>query len=82
MTPIGRAEQIERESERLRRLQTKSDAIGCLILHTDLPWVDIAIRIEDLRREAAGMFPAKEWLFDLIYVSRFRRLWTQWRDPT
>jgi hypothetical protein len=71
--------QIEREGRRLRSFQHRADAISHLIVNTDLPWVDIAIEIERLREEARRLFPAKLGLFDLVYESRFRRLWNQWR---
>ena len=74
-----RADQIDRETRTLRDFQSKASDISRLILNTDLPWVDIAIRIEELRAEAARLFPQKKDLFDLIYVNRFRRLWEQWR---
>jgi len=74
-----RENQIERENRYLRSFRLKADAISHLIVNTDLPWVDIAIRIDQLRREAERLFPLKMALFELIYVSRFRRLWSQWR---
>ena len=74
-----RADQIERETRRLRDFQSCADDVTRLIVDTDLPWVDITIRIEELRAEAARLFPQKQDLFDLIYVNRFRRLWEQWR---
>lgn len=78
----SREDQIERETRALQAFQRKADDISRLIIDTDLPWVDIAIRIEELRREADRLFPLKKNLFDMVYVSRFRRLWTQWRgDP-
>jgi hypothetical protein len=74
-----RADQIERETRRLRDFQSCADDVAWLIVDTDLPWVDIAIRIEELRAEAERLFPQKKDLFDLIYVNRFHRLWQQWR---
>ena len=74
-----RADQIERETRRLRGFQSCADDISRLIVDTDLPWVDIAIRIDRLRAEALRLFPQKMDLFDLIYVNRFRRLLAQWR---
>ena len=74
-----RADQIERETRRLRDFQSCADDIARLIVSTDLPWVDIAIQIERLRAEAERQFPQKMDLFDLIYVHRFQRLRAQWR---
>ena len=74
-----RADQIDRETAFLRAFQRKADAVGRLILATDLPWVDIAIQVEALRRDVARWYPQKLSLFAMIYDSRFRRLWRQWR---
>ena len=76
---ITREMQIEGETQRLRSFQLRADEIADLIVNSDLPWVDVAIRIEGLRAEAARLFPLKLDLFEMIYVSRFRRLWEQWR---
>ena len=75
----SRADQIEREDRNYRAFQRKADDVSRLILNTDLPWVDIEIQIEKLRQEAERLYPQKMRLFDLVYVSRFRRLWNQWR---
>jgi hypothetical protein len=75
----SREDQIERETRSLLAFQRKADDISRLIVNTDLPWVDVAIRIEELRREADRLYPLKKDLFDLVYVSRFTRLWSQWR---
>jgi hypothetical protein len=76
----SRADQIDRETKCLRSFQQKADAISHLIVNTDLPWIDVAIQIEQLREEAARLWLLKSELFDLIYVNRFKRLWEQWRE--
>ena len=70
---------IESETRTLRAFQRQADAISSLILDTDLPWIDIEIRIERLRRQAVRLFAGKDHVFALVYDSRFRRLWEQWR---
>ena len=77
----SRADQIERETRHLRAFQREADAVARLILNTDLPWIDIEIQIEQLRQAAERLRPRHMELFDMIYVSRFRRLWAQWREP-
>jgi len=77
---LRREYEIEAETRRLREFQSRADEISRLIVSTDLPWVDIAIRIEKLRQEAERLFPGKEELFERIYDSRFERLWNQWRS--
>jgi hypothetical protein len=58
--------------------QLQADAISHLIVNTDLPWIDVSIQIEQLREEARRLWPQQSELFDLIYQSRFDRLWQQW----
>ena len=77
----SRADQMARETRYIRAFQRKADGISRLIVNTDLPWVDILIEIEKLRREAERLFPQKMDLFDLIYVNRFERMRKQWRLP-
>ena len=79
MVPETREFQIERETKTLRSFRLQADAIAHLIVNTELPWVDVSIRIQRLREEAERLFPLKMRLFELIYMSRYRRLWNQWR---
>jgi hypothetical protein len=60
-------------------LRHGAERIYNLILHTDLDWIDIQIRINDLREQCAEQEPDKLQLFDALYGSRFTRLWEQWR---
>jgi hypothetical protein len=70
---------LQNETLVLREFQRKADEISFLIINSDLPWVDIAIQIQKLREEAELLFPDKMYLFEMIYISRFTRLWQQWR---
>jgi hypothetical protein len=65
------AENLKRESHR----------ICSLILNSDLPWIDIAIQINEMREMCLEQAPEKAELFDAVYLSRFTRLWDQWRAP-
>ncbi|MBM4142094.1 MAG: hypothetical protein FJ225_00655 [Lentisphaerae bacterium] len=76
----SREDQIKREARCLRAFQREADDIRRLIVNTDLPWIDIEIRIEKLRREAERLFPRKRDLFTMVYESRFQRLREQWRE--
>ena len=48
----SREDQIERETRWIRAFQREADEISRLILNTDLPWIDIEIRINRVRQEA------------------------------
>jgi len=68
--PAGR-----RAMDELKRM---ADDVCLLILHTDLPEVDIDIQIGRVRQRCGELFPDRLDLFDMIYGSRFRRLMEQW----
>jgi hypothetical protein len=72
-TPIS-----EDPADELRRA---ADRVACLILHGDLPDIDVEIAIANLRRRCAEILPDRVEWFDRIYVSRFRRLREQF-PPT
>ena len=58
----SREDQISRESGILRAFQRQADEIARLIVATDLPWIDIEIKVEQLRREAERLYPRKSAL--------------------
>ena len=62
-----------------RELQREADSIGSLIVASDYPAIDIVIQIGRLKEFVEAQFPDRVWLFELIYGSRFRRLWEQFR---
>lgn len=63
-------------------LKLRSDRICNSIFHEDLEWVDIAIQINDLRYFCEEHAPDQVELFDMIYASRFTRLWDTWGRHT
>jgi hypothetical protein len=62
-----------------RELSALADAVVRLIVSTDYPEVDVAIEIEKVRARCEELFPDQLDLFEMIYGSRFDRLWEQWR---
>lgn len=62
-----------------RKFQRRVDRLCFLIVATDYPRRDIEIERLFLRTEAARLFPEKFHLYDMLYESRFRRLWNQFR---
>jgi hypothetical protein len=63
-----------------RDFQKRADTICLLILSSDLPQVDIEIEKNKLRAEVEDKWPEKLRLYEMIYESRFDRLWRQWRQ--
>jgi len=68
------------EEGKLRELGRLADRVSSLIVASDCPRVDVDIQRLALRRRCQALFPDKMQLFDMIYESRFRRLWEQFRD--
>ncbi|NLW49586.1 MAG: hypothetical protein GXY85_01910 [Candidatus Brocadiaceae bacterium] len=66
--------------ESYRALQRRADRICSLIVASDYPAIDVVIEIRKLREFVERNFPGRERLFDVIYRSRFRRLWSQFRS--
>ena len=71
---------MNQSRDSMNRLQHEADRISVLILSTDLPQVDIVIQVEKLRELCEELFPGREDLFDMIYASRFERLWEQFGE--
>lgn len=65
--------------ENMAWLQRKADRISVLILSTDLPEIDILIERRKLREQCEELFPGRGELFDMVYESRFNRLWEQFK---
>jgi len=65
---------------KMKLLQREADRIAVLILSTDLPQVDILIRVERLRELCGELFPGRDDLFEMIYASRFERLMDQFGE--
>lgn len=74
MTPTSHVRQD------LDALGRESDRIVNLILHSSLPRIDIDIQIENFRDECLRLYPGSDDLFEMIYASRFRRIWEQWKN--
>ncbi|MFO7915023.1 MAG: hypothetical protein R6U43_04970 [Candidatus Krumholzibacteriales bacterium] len=69
-----------RDWERMQMIRREADRITIQILYSDLPRVDVEIAIRSFRKRVLESFPGKRELFDGIYLSRFRRLWDQFRS--
>jgi hypothetical protein len=66
--------------ERMRDLQRMADRVCVLILSSDLPAVDIEIEKNKVRESCLELCADREQLYEMIYESRFQRLWDQFRD--
>lgn len=57
-----------------------ADRVCFLILSSDLPAIDIEIEKGKVRERCLELYLDPEWLYDMIYESRFDRLWEQFRS--
>lgn len=74
------ARERARDYEQAEEIRRRADRISSLILHSDLPRVDIEIEIRNFRAYVLEIFPEKEELLNSVYLNRFRRLWNQFRN--
>ncbi len=65
--------------EPMRQLQRMADRVCSLILSSDLPAIDIEIEKNKVRERCLELYPNREELYEMIYESRFQRLWDQFR---
>jgi hypothetical protein len=80
MMDLWREFLLTEENEKLAAFQRKADRIAFLIVASDYERIDVEIEKAELRAECARQFPDKLELYDMIYESRFQRLWEQFRD--
>jgi hypothetical protein len=76
---ICRQYDLQIEEDKLAEIKNAQDRIVSLILNTDYSAVDIEIEKAKFRGLIQSLFPDKTHLVDLIYESRFKRLWEQFR---
>jgi hypothetical protein len=50
-----------------------------LILSSDLPAIDLEIEKNKVRERCLELYPDREELYEMVYESRFQRLWDQFR---
>jgi hypothetical protein len=62
-------------------LGQRADVLCRMILSSECPDVDVAIERGRLRELAETLFPDRMELYEMIYESRFDRLWEQFRAP-
>jgi hypothetical protein len=82
MTPEQVAAEKAIARQRMTRLRRAVDRVCTLILIADYPEIDIEIEKGKVRELAEELFPGRMDLFEMIYESRFRRLWEQFRSSS
>jgi hypothetical protein len=67
------------EEHTYRELQRRADAVASLIVASDWAGIDVVIEIRKLKEFVQTKMPGRRSLFEIIYESRFKRLWQQFR---
>ena len=65
---------IDEEARRYRRLQFLMDLTMSTIAQSAMAYDEALELIESARHAALNLFPGKDETFEMIYMSRFRRL--------
>lgn len=65
---------VEEEARRYRRMQFLMDLTLVTIAQSPMTYNEAAELIESAKTAALNLFPGEEEKFDMIYLSRFRRL--------
>jgi hypothetical protein len=73
---------VDDAREVMGELQRMADRVCTLILSSDLPAVDIEIEKNKVRERCLELYPDRELLYDMVYESRFQRLWEQFRSES
>ena len=73
-------EGLQEEEANIREITRMAEQVSFLIVATDCPKVDIEIKRAELKRRCRTLFPDKMDLYEMIYTSRFKRLWEQFRQ--
>lgn len=73
------AGEMDNPRESMRELQRMADRVCVLILSSDLPAIDVEIEKIAVRQRCLELYPEREPLYEMIYESRFQRLWDQFR---
>ncbi len=69
----------QRKREKMKELQRMADRVCSLILISDYPEIDIEIERSKVRERCEELYPDRMDLYEMIYESRFDRLWEQFR---
>lgn len=70
----------EDERAKAREIQQDAEEICRMILSEAASPVDIEIAKERLKEKVSRLFPSKVGTYEMIYESRFKRLWEQFRE--
>lgn len=67
-------ELIREEERRMRRLRLIINLTEAVLMQSTLSIQEALRLMEDAKKAALNLFPDKEFVYDLVYTTRFRRI--------
>jgi len=67
-------ELIKEEEKNMRRLRLIVDLTQAVLMQSDLTLRDALDLMGNTRKAVLNLFPGKEFVYDLIYTPRFKRI--------
>ncbi len=68
------SEELLKEEKNMRRLRFIVDLAEAVLMRSDLSLQESMELIENTKKAALCLFPDKEFVYDLVYTPRFRRI--------
>jgi len=68
------SEELIKEEKNMRRLRFVVDLAEAVLMQSDLSLQESLELIENTKKAALSLFPDKEFVYDLVYTPRFRRI--------
>ncbi len=67
-------EELIKEEKNMRRLRFVVDLTEAVLMQSSLSLEESLQLIENTKKSALTLFPDKEFVYDLVYTPRFRRI--------
>jgi hypothetical protein len=71
---LFKEELIREEEKRMRRLRLVVNLTEAVLMQSNLSLPEALQLIENTKKAALSLFPDKEFVYDLVYTPRFRRI--------
>ncbi len=65
---------LKEEEKKIRRLRFLVDLAEAVLIQSDLSLQEALELIDNTKKAALSLFPDKEFVYDLVYTPRFRRI--------
>jgi hypothetical protein len=65
---------LQREEKNMRHLRLVVDLAQAVLTQSDLTLQESLDLMENTKKTALALFPDKEFVYDLVYTPRFRRI--------